>query len=115
MCINKNFFFVNSGHRLVAMASIRVTATSPVADEETHYRGHRDLKELHLLPGNNKDLGELARPCVVMVTKHLISCPVGAEVVSFLPLQVSLYFNVWYIPLWMVASILSLANKVSTN
>ena len=36
----------------------------------------------------------------------------GAEVVTFLPLQIVLYFNVYYSPLWAVASVLTLISKV---
>ena len=54
------------------MASIRVTAISPMGDkgdkEETYYHKHRDIKELNLLPGKK----EIAGSCVVMVTKHLL-------------------------------------------
>ena len=50
---------------------------------------------------------------VAMVT-HVRSCIwLGAEVVTFLPLQVALYFNVYYSPLWAIASILTLVNKVN--
>ena len=37
---------------------------------------------------------------------------VGAEIVTFLPLQVVLYFNVFYSPLWVIACIFTLENKV---
>lgn len=37
----------------------------------------------------------------------------GAEIVSFLPLQILLYFNVWYAPLWMISLIFALVNKFS--
>ena len=54
----------------------------------------------------------LARdPFVTMVTICYMYCT-GAEVVTFLPLQVVLYFNVYYSPLWAVASVLTLISKV---
>jgi len=36
----------------------------------------------------------------------------GAEIVTYLPLQMTLYFNVFYSPLWLVTSILTLQAKV---
>ena len=39
-------------------------------------------------------------------------CTVPYPVNSNLPLQVSLYFNVYYSPLWLTGQIISLVNKV---
>ena len=36
----------------------------------------------------------------------------GAEVATSLPLQMAVYFNVVYAPLWMVSSVLALQTKV---
>lgn len=38
--------------------------------------------------------------------------PSGAEVVTSLPLQMAIYFNALYAPLWAVGSILALHTKV---
>ena len=37
----------------------------------------------------------------------------GVEIISYLPLQMSLYFNVCYSPFWILALIVGLEAKVS--
>lgn len=37
---------------------------------------------------------------------------VGAEVVTSLPLQMAVYFNAVYAPLWAIGSVLALQTKV---
>ena len=39
----------------------------------------------------------------------------GAEVYTCLPLQMAVYFNVFYIPLWAAGSILALHTKVCVH
>ena len=41
------------------MASIRVSASSPVDEKETNYLVNRDLKQMHLVPGKDKSQSEL--------------------------------------------------------
>ena len=52
-------------------------------------------------------------PCIGMRFYQLVYVsPLGSEIVSLLPLQISLYFNVWYAPLWMISLVVALLNKV---
>ena len=82
-----------------------------MADVREEIGIRHSLKRLNIVPGmqvfHSLSMKKLGYGLVVMVT-----IPSGAEIVTFLPLQIALYFNVWYSPLWMVSSIVALVNKV---
>ena len=46
------------------------------------------------------------------ILRQVFPFTTGAEIVTYLPLQMVLYFNVFYSPLWVIVCIFTLENKV---